>query len=124
MALNILIVEDNALVAMAYEAIAMDAGYKAVTIANDAASAFKQAQMLNFDVALVDLRLSDGLTGNAIAVGLCKNYDVKSIIIITGDAPHLSLDARDISIAVLLKPISGETLRYALNAAASRTNSH
>jgi two-component system, response regulator PdtaR len=123
-ALNILIVEDEALMAMGYEAIAMEAGHKVTAIARDTASAFKKAHMLKPDVALVDLHLTDGITGNAIALGLRENHDVRSIIIITGNVSDISREARDISLAVLSKPISEAALKLALDAAASRTNRH
>jgi DNA-binding response OmpR family regulator len=123
-ALNILIVEDEALIAMGYEALAIEAGHKVTAIARDTASAFAQAQTLKPDVALVDLRLTDGVTGNAIALGLRERHDVRAIIMITGNVSDLSHEARDISIAVLAKLISRVELTRALDTAAAKTNRH
>jgi AmiR/NasT family two-component response regulator len=57
-------------------------------------------------------------------LGLRENHDVRSIIIITGNVSDISREARDISLAVLSKPISEAALKLALDAAASRTNRH
>jgi DNA-binding response OmpR family regulator len=124
MAMDILIVEDEAIIALGYEAIAMEAGYNVTAIAHSTSSAFEEAQAQKPDVALVDIRLTDGLTGNEIALGLRENHDVRSIIIITGNVSELSPEVRDISMAVLPKPISRAALTLALDAAAARTNRH
>src|SRR4051812_31414556 len=68
----ILIVEDEAIIAMGYEAIAMEAGYNVTAIAHNTSSAFEEAQAQKPDVALVDIRLTDGLTGNEIALGFVR----------------------------------------------------
>jgi len=124
MVLDILIVEDEAIIALGYEAMVLEAGYNVTAIANNTSSAFEKVQAKKPDVALVDLRLTDGLTGNAIALGLCHSHGVRSIIIITGNVSELSPEAQAISIAVLPKPISSAALRLALDAAADKTNRH
>lgn len=64
--LKILIVEDEALVAMLLEDIVADMGHRVVAIAGQLARAIEQARTLDIDLAILDLNL-DGQRTDALA---------------------------------------------------------
>jgi two-component system, response regulator PdtaR len=74
MTARVLIVEDEALVAMDLRESLEDMGYKVVGVAADSARAFEMAAM-EPDLALVDLNLRDGLTGPEIGKRLAREHD-------------------------------------------------
>jgi len=117
--LNILIVEDEALIALGYEMVLAEAGHNVTGIAWDRSSAFEKVQNEKPDLALVDIHLTDGLTGNEIGLSLCHDHGV-SPIFITGNASNVSAEAKDISLAVLLKPITTASLKFVLSVATEK----
>lgn len=111
---QILIVEDEILVAYEMRAILEDADYGCVAIVPDLASA-RQFFDMPLDVALVDLNLRDGLTGPQIGAQLARNG--VPVIFITANPAQLG-DGVAGAVGVLTKPTDEESLlgavRYAL----------
>lgn len=73
---NILIVEDDSLVALDIKEIIEENGYKVVDVCQDAASAFACLAENKADFALLDINLKDSLSGVDIAKHINKNYKI------------------------------------------------
>ena len=73
---RILIVEDEALVAMELRFVLEDLGHEVVGTAADSAAALKIAKETEVDLALVDIHLSDGPTGVTIGRELAVDHKV------------------------------------------------
>ena len=78
---RILIVEDEALVALCAAETLEEAGYEIAGIAADMAEALRLAAAERPDVALVDLRLNDGLTGPQLTHELYQRYGTVCILL-------------------------------------------
>ncbi|MBU4239704.1 MAG: response regulator, partial [Alphaproteobacteria bacterium] len=63
MTARILIIEDEALVAMELRFVLEDLGHEVVGVATTAKGARDMAREIDVDLALVDIHLSDGPTG-------------------------------------------------------------
>ncbi len=111
MSANILVVEDEMLVAVELEAILQDLGYSPVGIASDLADAERLADQ-PIDLALVDLNLRDGLTGPEIGKRLSKRG--VTVLFITAN-PRLLGEGIAGTIGVLTKPTDPETVRAAID---------
>lgn len=66
-ALRVLIVEDEALLAMELEGLVEDAGHEVVGWATSAAQAREMIDRIDADIAFVDIHLTDGPTGVGVA---------------------------------------------------------
>ncbi|MXO71047.1 response regulator [Alteraurantiacibacter buctensis] len=113
---DILIVEDEVLVAYDMEATLEESGHRCVGIAPDlktAESFFETA----IDLALVDLNLRDGLTGPQI--GLKLSAVGVPVIFITANPAQIG-DGVAGTIGVITKPTDDKTLLEAVNYALSR----
>jgi DNA-binding response OmpR family regulator len=75
--MRVLIVEDEALIAMELERIVMEAGHKAIGPVATVEQALAHAPRA--DVALVDLGLADGMSGAALARRLMDRYGISVI---------------------------------------------
>jgi len=102
MTANILIVEDEMLVAMELEAVLEDLGYDTFGIAPDMATALDLADARAPDLALVDLNLRDGLTGPEIGKRLGLDHRV-TVLFMTANPRELG-DGVAGTIGVLTKP--------------------
>jgi hypothetical protein len=71
--MRVLIVEDEAMVALELEELLLDEGFDVVGRASDAAQAIGLGRRHRPDVALLDLNLADGLMGPRIAKTPCTN---------------------------------------------------
>lgn len=111
---QILIVEDEILVAYEMRAILEDAEFGCVAIVPDLASA-RQFFDEPLDLALVDLNLRDGLTGPQIGAQLARAG--VPVIFITANPAQLGEGVAG-AVGVLTKPTDEESLlgavRYAL----------
>lgn len=111
--MRVLIVEDEALVAMEIEGMLGLAGHEAVGQADDLPSAIEAAEAAQPDLALVDIRLAHGASGLDVAAAL-KERGIP-VLFATGNCP---LDqGRDVALGCLHKPITDRTLAGALSAA-------
>ncbi len=108
---NILIVEDEMLVAIEMEAILEDLGHCPIGIAADLATA-KTYSDQPIDLALVDLNLRDGLTGPEIGRMLCDKGT--KVVFVTAN-PRLLGDGISGAIGVITKPTDEATLREAVD---------
>jgi len=72
--LRVIIVEDQALLAMELELVLGESGCDIVGCAMDQASAFAIAERERPDLALIDVNLLDGMTGPRIAQKLVSEY--------------------------------------------------
>lgn len=107
MSAQILIVEDEILVAMELESILGDLGYRTIGIAPDLATArgyFGQ----DIDLALVDLNLRDGLTGPQI--GMTLGSQGVTVLFVTAN-PRLLGNGVSGAIGVLTKPTDEEMVK-------------
>ena len=104
--MKILIVEDEALIAMSIEAILEDNGYDVVDIADDEASALEAANRHNPELALVDMRLAGGDSGLSVARKL--NAMGVAVVFATGNCPGPAI--RKLAIGCLHKPLSDEQI--------------
>jgi DNA-binding LytR/AlgR family response regulator len=89
--LNVLIVEDEAILAVALASTVNALGHNVAGLAIDYGNAKKMCAECRIDVALVDLHLSDGPTGAAIARLLVKEH-AACVIFLTGNPEDLPDD--------------------------------
>lgn len=113
--LRVLIVEDEALVAMEIEGMLGLAGHEAVAHADDLQSALAAAEAQRPDLALVDVQLAQG-SGLEIAAAL-KTRGIP-VLFATGNCP--SERGRAVALGCLHKPITDSTLMAAMRAAQAR----
>ena len=104
--MKILIVEDEALIAMSIEAILEDNGYDVVEIADDEASALEAAKRHNPELALVDMRLAGGDSGLSVARKL--NAMRVGVVFATGNCPGAAI--QKLAIGCLHKPLSDDQI--------------
>lgn len=109
-AANVVIVEDEFLVALQLEDILTDQGYKVVATVPDLAAACALAQPA--DIALVDLNLRDGPTGTEIARLLSERFNAR-IIYVTASCGQIGTPART-AVGVVHKPFSREIIEAAV----------
>ncbi|MGO4352826.1 response regulator [Rhizobium sp. RAF36] len=109
---KILIVEDNALIAMDVQDIVASSGYEVVGIADSFASAQWLAPFAT--IALVDVNLRDGATGPRIAQYLANDFGV-AVIMVTADPEMIATDLSKV-IGMISKPaqpkLIGNVLDY------------
>lgn len=113
---NVLIVEDEILVACDIQAILEDEGYACLGIAPDLASAETYIGS-DIDVALVDLNLRDGLTGPEI--GRLLGSAGVPVIFVTANPAQIGEGVAG-TIGVITKPTDPQTLVSAVSYALGR----
>jgi DNA-binding response OmpR family regulator len=79
--LRVLIVEDEALLAMQIEQLLLEAGHEPVGHAMDADEAFDLARETRPDLALVDLHLRDGLSGIEVMRRLTRQHGAAGLFL-------------------------------------------
>ena len=84
--MRLLIVEDEVDVALTIEDVALGLGFEVVGIATNMQEALEIAP--ETEIALVDLRLADGITGPAIARALVAGWNI-GVVFVTG-SPELN----------------------------------
>lgn len=115
---RILIIEDEALVAMELRFVLEDLGYDVVDTVADAASARRIARETDIDLALVDIHLSDGPTGVALGRELGQDCGV-SVLFMTAN-PGMVRDGVAGAIGVLSKPTDEHAVQTAVDYALRR----
>ncbi|KAB7644819.1 response regulator [Polymorphobacter fuscus] len=113
--MRVLIVEDEALVAMEIEGMLEIAGHDATGMADDLESAVAAAEADRPDLALVDINLARGCSGLDVAAAL-KARGVP-VMFATGNCASDS--GRGLAMGCLHKPITDSTLAAAIAAAAA-----
>lgn len=112
---NVLIVEDEFLVALQLEDILTDAGHNVVGIAPDAAAVHALDEPP--EVALVDLNLRDGPSGPTIAWRLAEQYGTV-IVYVTANPAQIGTPAPT-AVGVIQKPFSQDAILAAVAVAKS-----
>lgn len=107
--LRVMIVEDQAILAMELELVLGDAGCDVVGYAMDRPSAFTIADRERPDLALVDVNLLDGLTGPQIAHRLVKEYGT-AVVFLTAN-PEQIPDGFAGALGAVSKPFDEQTIR-------------
>lgn len=105
---TVLLVEDNAMIAMNTEALLQDLGVQTVHIASTIAQAFALIDAEHFDFALLDLQLGDGENSIPIATRLIEQGT--RIVFATGYGEASIISDNFDSMQVLKKPYSFEDL--------------
>ncbi len=118
MTARILIIEDEALVAMELRFVLEDLGHEVVGTVADAAAARAVAAENVIDLALVDIHLSDGPTG--IEVGRELGQDMGVTVLFMTANPGMVRDGVAGTIGVLSKPTDERAVQTAVDYALRR----
>lgn len=118
MTARILIIEDEAVVAMELGFLLEDLGHEIVGFATDSRSALAHAQRGGVDLALVDIHLSDGATGVKLGRDLAEKHGI-TVLFITGNPNMVGEDVTG-PVGVLTKPIDDDAVTSAVNYAIAR----
>ncbi len=112
---NILIVEDEPLVAFDNEHFLRDAGYEVTAAVDTVPEAVKYIGKHQLDLILADVRLSDGGTGLDVAHAAKKKG--VPLVFVTGSPPE---DAAAYAVGILAKPYSQRNLLATIEAVDAR----
>jgi response regulator of citrate/malate metabolism len=115
---RILIIEDEALVAMELRFVLEDLGHEVVGIAADAHTARQVVRETEVDLALVDIHLSDGPTGIELGRELAQQQHV-TVMFMTAN-PGMVRNGVAGTIGVLSKPTDEQAVQTAVDYAWSR----
>ncbi len=107
--LRVMIVEDQALLAMELELVLGDSGCDVVGCAMDKAGAFVVAERERPDLALIDVNLLDGITGPQIAQRLVTDYGT-AVVFLTAN-PEQIPDGFSGALGAVSKPFDEQTIR-------------
>jgi two-component system, response regulator PdtaR len=118
MTARILIIEDEALVAMELRFVLEDLGHDVVGTVADARTARSVVRETEIDLALVDIHLSDGPTGVALGRELGQELGV-SVLFMTAN-PGMVREGVAGTIGVLSKPTDERAVQTAVDYALRR----
>ena len=118
MTARILIIEDEALVAMELRFVLEDLGHEVVATVADAATARRIVRETEVDLALVDIHQSDGPTGVALGRELGQELGV-TVLFMTAN-PGMVRDGVAGTIGVLSKPTDERAVQTAVDYALRR----
>ena len=107
--LRVMIVEDQALLAMELELVLGDSGCDVVGCAMDQASAFAIAGREKLDLALIDINLLDGMTGPEIARRMVSEHGA-AVVFLTAN-PEQIPDGFAGALGAVSKPFDEATIR-------------
>lgn len=111
-ALTLLVVEDDAETAADLTELLSEAGHRVVGPFHNAAAAEAAAALHPIDAALLDINLSDEVSGVDLARRLSGRWDVRTIFI-SGDVAAAARHA-DLAEALVLKPYTGAQMLEAV----------
>jgi two-component system, response regulator PdtaR len=111
--MKILITEDEPILADELEVIIRGLGHQVVGVAASSRRALKLAETADCDLALVDVHLSDGATGPAVARRLSE--DAHATVIFTTSNPDRVPKDFSAACGVLVKPLSEHTVKSAIS---------
>lgn len=118
MTARILIIEDEALVAMELRFVLEDLGYEVVGVAADAGTARNLVRETEVDLALVDIHLSDGPTGGELGRDLVQEMGV-TVLYMTAN-PGMVRQGVAGTVGVLAKPADERAVQKAVDYALRR----
>ncbi|WP_311276834.1 response regulator [Methylobacterium sp. WCS2018Hpa-22] len=110
--LRILVVEDEALIALELECLLDDLGYVTVGVAGSSAEAIELGRTTVPDIALVDIHLIDGPTGIDVARTLSSDPRT-SVVFMTANDKRIPADFAG-ALGVIAKPYSERAVAGAL----------
>lgn len=110
--MNILITEDEPILADELESIVRGLGHEVVGVAASSRRALKLAESATCDLALVDVHLSDGVTGLTVARHL--NEEAQATVIFTTTNPSQVPEDFSAACGVLVKPLSEQAVKSAI----------
>lgn len=110
--MRILVVEDEALIALELEYLLEDLGHVTVGVANSSAEAIALGRTMSPDVALVDIHLIDGPTGVDVARTLSADQRT-TVLFMTANSKRIPPDFAG-AIGVIAKPYSERVVANAL----------
>lgn len=118
---RVLIVEDEALIALHLEQLVMDAGHHVIGIAFDPEEAQAIVRTERPDFAFVDMRLRGGTSGLDVVRHLREEYNVPSILV-SGNLDNTNVQAAAglEPIAMIGKPFLPVTIAGAIDLALTR----
>jgi DNA-binding response OmpR family regulator len=108
--MRVLIVEDEPMIAELLEAVVQESGHESIGPVSTVEQALAYAPRA--DIALVDLSLSDGNSGQLLARRLIDRFGI-DVIFVTGD-PGPVQQGFDGALAVVRKPFRDEEINEAL----------
>jgi DNA-binding response OmpR family regulator len=112
---NILIVEDEPLVAFDNEHFLTDVGYTIVGTLDNAPAALAAIKAGGIDLILSDVKLSRGTSGRDVALG-ARDAGIP-LLFVTASCP---IDAPALAVGCLAKPYRQRELKLAIEAVAAR----
>ena len=118
MSARILIIEDEALVAMELRFVLEDLGYEVAGVCATAKSALDTVRETDVDLALVDIHLSDGATG--IELGRCLGQEMGVSVLFMTANPGMVREGVAGTIGVLSKPTDERAVQTAVEYALRR----
>jgi two-component system, response regulator PdtaR len=110
--LRVLVVEDEALLAMQIEQLLLEAGHEPVGLAMETGEALQIARESRPDLALVDIHLRDGLTGPEIMRRLTREHGAAGLFL-TANRRLVPEDFAG-AVGVIAKPFSENAFLQAL----------
>ncbi|MCK2052831.1 response regulator [Methylobacterium sp. 37f] len=116
--LRILVVEDEALIALELECLLDDLGHVIVGVAGSSVEAIALGQSTAPDVAFVDIHLVDGPTGVDVARALSADPHT-TVVFMTANAKRIPDDFAG-AVGVIAKPYSERVVAGALRYVADR----
>ncbi|NNU63786.1 response regulator [Rhizobium sp. WYCCWR 11152] len=116
--MRLLIVEDEPGIALVIEDVAIDAGFEIIGIAGNMSEALEVGS--EADIAIIDVRLGDGLTGPSIARALFSRFGLGVVYFTVNPGLIESPEGR----AVVTKRASPERIVDALSMAAKNARTH
>lgn len=106
--LDVLIVEDEALLAMELESLVEQCGHSIAGWATSAPMAIELADSVSVDLAFVDIQLKNGTNGIEVADYLQKN-NACTVVFITADPRQIPSDFVGAA-GVIAKPYTGDAM--------------
>ncbi|WP_304176053.1 response regulator [Phenylobacterium aquaticum] len=117
MTMRIMVVEDDALIALDMVGLLEELGHEVVAEAADANTAWSRAETSRPDLALVDIRLARNTDGGKLALRLYDQLGIRSLFISGSITEDFRRDmARVKPVGFLGKPVTRRTLGEALKA--------
>jgi CheY-like chemotaxis protein len=115
--MRILIVEDEAIIALEIDAVLTDTGHSVVGIAREVATALAVAAAQRPDLALVDLNLANNTSGAVAARHLLEMYGVPAIFVSGNPNDCRRVGFQTGALGCLSKPFKDSELIEAIAAA-------
>jgi len=113
---RVMIIEDEAIIALDLENLVTELGHRVVGIATTRDDAVRMAAQRKPELILTDIKLADGSSGVDAAMSIVKDLDVP-IVFITAYPEFLLTGLRPEPIYLVTKPFSRDTVRATIGQA-------